>query len=45
MDSFFVSCLTVKEALEVISMCHSEGFKAVASQNLNGKGYIVEYWK
>lgn len=44
-QSYFVACESELLALEVVSQCIAEGFKAVASQNLNGQGYIVEYWK
>lgn len=43
--SYHVSCATLAVAAAVLARCHAEGFKAVASQNLNGAGYIVEYWK
>lgn len=44
-QSYFVACESELVALAVIDQCLAEGFKAIASQNLNGQGYIVEYWK
>lgn len=45
MSSNFVRCATRAQALEVIDACLLEGFKAVASENLNGPGWVVEYWQ
>lgn len=45
MESNFVSVATLREADAVLMQCWREGFYAVASSNLNGKGYIVEYWR
>lgn len=43
--SNFVAVSSMREADKVLAQCFAEGFKAVASQNLNGSGYIVEFWK
>lgn len=43
--SNWVAASNMQEALDIIAHCLAEGFKAVASQNLNSTGYTVEYWK
>lgn len=43
--SNFVKAGTMREALAIVAQCHVEGFKAVASENLNGTGWLIEYWK
>lgn len=43
--SYFVQCRDQAEALTVLAACFDDGFKAIASKNLNCGGWIVEYWK
>lgn len=40
-----VWCASMRDVDEVLAQCFAAGFKAVASQNLNGTSWLVEFWR